>query len=128
RHHYAHRLAGLIPRAENMFPSRLEVGSRLGLTSIKFQSVKALVGGAALLASIGVTTMAYALTVTDDGGNRVSVSEPVERIASLAPSATELVYAVGAGSKLVAVSAYSDWPEPARKLPQIGDAFRVDLE
>ena len=47
---------------------------------------------------------------------------------SLAPSATELVYAAGAGSRLVAVSAYSDWPAAARVLPQVGDAFRIDLE
>lgn len=70
----------------------------------------------------------YALTVTDDLGNKVTVSEPVKRIVSLAPSATEIVYAAGAGSKLVGVSAYSDWPSAARKLPQVGDAFRVNLE
>ncbi len=41
---------------------------------------------------------------------------------------TELVYAAGAGDKLVAVSAYSDFPEAAKLLPQVGDASNLDLE
>ncbi len=95
---------------------------------MKFRLPKTLFWSMALLAMLDVATTAQALSVTDDLGNKVNVSEPVERIASLAPSVTELVYAAGAGSKLVAVSAYSDWPAPARNLPRIGDAFRVDLE
>lgn len=57
-----------------------------------------------------------------------SVQTPVNRIITLAPSATELVYAAGAGSKLVGVSAYSDLPPAAKKLPRVGDAFHIDLE
>lgn len=111
-----------------MFPARLEVDTQRDFTSVKRRFAKALFGIMALLVMIGVAPMAHALSVTDDLGNKVKVDEPVERIASLAPSVTEIVYAAGAGSKLVAVSAYSDWPAAARKLPQIGDAFRVDLE
>lgn len=51
-----------------------------------------------------------------------------ERVVSLAPHLTELAYAAGAGSLLVGVVAYSDYPPEARKLPIIGDAFRFDLE
>jgi iron complex transport system substrate-binding protein len=58
----------------------------------------------------------------------VRLPAPARRIVSLAPSVTELVYAAGAGSRLVAVSAYSDWPMAARRLPRVGDAFRIDLE
>jgi len=65
---------------------------------------------------------------TDTLGDRVRLSAPAQRIVSLAPSVTELVYAAGAGSRLVAVSAYSDWPVAARDLPRVGDAFRIDLE
>ncbi|NIA28196.1 MAG: ABC transporter substrate-binding protein, partial [Desulfobulbaceae bacterium] len=50
------------------------------------------------------------------------------RIAALAPHLTELVFAVGAGQKLVGVSAYSDYPPAALELPLIGDAFAVDHE
>lgn len=50
------------------------------------------------------------------------------RIVTLAPNLTELVFAAGAGDTLVGVSAYSDYPPPARKLPLVGDAFTVDQE
>ncbi len=47
---------------------------------------------------------------------------------SLAPHLTELVYAAGAADKLVAVTAYSDYPEAAKALPQVGDSSNLDLE
>ena len=50
------------------------------------------------------------------------------RIATLAPNLTELVFAAGAADTLVGVSAYSDYPEAARELPVIGDAFAIDEE
>lgn len=50
------------------------------------------------------------------------------RIVTLAPSLTELVFAVGAGDRLVGVSAWSDFPPEARELPVVGDAFTVDQE
>ncbi len=56
-------------------------------------------------------------------------AEPVaRRVVTLSPHLAELVYAVGAGDTLVGVSAYSDFPEPVRALPQVGDAFMVDQE
>ncbi|MBL8520633.1 MAG: ABC transporter substrate-binding protein [Betaproteobacteria bacterium] len=50
------------------------------------------------------------------------------RIVSLAPSLTELTYAAGAGDLLVAASAFSDFPAPARKLPQVSDANGIHWE
>lgn len=50
------------------------------------------------------------------------------RVVSLAPHLTELVYSAGAGDRLVGVVAYSDYPEAARSIPRIGDAFNVDFE
>jgi iron complex transport system substrate-binding protein len=50
------------------------------------------------------------------------------RVVSLAPHLTELAYSAGAGDTLVGVVAYSDWPEAAKALPRIGDAFRFDME
>ncbi len=50
------------------------------------------------------------------------------RIVSLAPHITELLFAAGAGERLVGVSAYSDYPPAAKQLPRIGDAFRLDYE
>ncbi len=51
-----------------------------------------------------------------------------QRIVSLAPHLTELIFALGAQDKLVGVSQYSDYPSAASALPRIGDAFRVDQE
>lgn len=50
------------------------------------------------------------------------------RLVTLAPGLAELVFAAGAGSKLAATVAYSDYPPAARVVPRIGDAFAVNLE
>lgn len=50
------------------------------------------------------------------------------RVVSLAPHLTELAYTAGAGDSLVGAVEYSDWPDAARELPRIGDAFRFDME
>lgn len=55
-------------------------------------------------------------------------SEPLPRIISLSPHATELVYAAGAGAQLIAVSRYSDYPAEAAAIERIGDAARIDRE
>lgn len=47
---------------------------------------------------------------------------------SVAPNLTEMLFAAGAADQVVAVSEYSDWPEAAKSLPRIGDAFRLDYE
>ncbi|MSQ91886.1 MAG: cobalamin-binding protein [Gammaproteobacteria bacterium] len=54
--------------------------------------------------------------------------EKGERIISVAPNLTELLFAAGAAKQLVAVSEFSDYPEAAKSLPRIGDAFRLDYE
>jgi iron complex transport system substrate-binding protein len=55
-------------------------------------------------------------------------AQPVQRVATLAPFLAELVYAAGAGGKLVGVSAFSDYPREARSLPVIADAGGVNRE
>lgn len=60
--------------------------------------------------------------------SREPALDSAERIVSLAPHITELVYTAGGGDRLVGVVEYSDFPEAARELPRIGDAFRIDLE
>lgn len=75
-----------------------------------------------------VTPCVTALTITGDNGATVTFDAPPQRIISLAPNLTELAYAAGLGNRLVAVSAYSDYPPQAGDLPQVGDAFRLDWE
>jgi iron complex transport system substrate-binding protein len=51
-----------------------------------------------------------------------------QRIVSLAPNLTELVFTVGAGDRLVGADVFSNYPPQARSIARIGDAFQVDYE
>jgi|TARA_R100000149_G_C5877975_1_gene142086 iron complex transport system substrate-binding protein len=66
--------------------------------------------------------------VRDALNQKVCLAEPAQRIVSLSPGATELLFSAGAGEKVVAVSAWSDYPPEAENLPQVGDSNRLDLE
>lgn len=69
-----------------------------------------------------------AVTVRDDLGNEVTLAQPARRIVSLAPHITELLYAAGAGDRLVGASTHSDYPPPANSLPSVGSFAALDLE
>jgi iron complex transport system substrate-binding protein len=64
----------------------------------------------------------------DDNGRPALISYRAQRVVTLAPSLTELVYAAGAHANLIGVSAYSDFPEQARHLPQVADATGISFE
>ena len=68
------------------------------------------------------------IVLTDDTGQRVSLPHAARRIISLAPGATEMLFAVGAGGQLVATVEYSDEPPAAKQVPRIGDVTAVDIE
>ena len=71
------------------------------------------------------------LTGCDERGGSPSpdfAAGPAQRIITLAPHLTELVYSAGAGDRIVGVVEYSDFPPAALELPRIGDAFRLDFE
>ena len=69
-----------------------------------------------------------ARTITDDFGYTVTISARPERIVSLAPANTEILFAVGAGDRVVAVTEYCTFPEEATKLPIIGGYSTVNVE
>lgn len=71
---------------------------------------------------------ACALTVLDDTGQSVTLAHVPTRIVSLAPGATEMLFAAGAGSRLIATVQYSDEPPEARSVPRIGDVVAIDME
>ncbi|WP_191601783.1 cobalamin-binding protein [Marinomonas algicola] len=71
---------------------------------------------------------AEAICVLDDRQLNVCLDHPAERIAALSPGATELIYAAGAGNKVVAVVSYSDYPEAAKSVASVGSHTRLDLE
>lgn len=66
--------------------------------------------------------------VTDDYGREVRLAAPAQRVVSLAPHLTELMYAAGAGAKLVGALEYSDYPAQAKTLPRVGSETSIDLE
>jgi iron complex transport system substrate-binding protein len=68
------------------------------------------------------------VSVIDDSGQTISLQRPAQRIVSLAPHTTELLFAAGAGKKVVGVSASSDYPKEVSRLPLTGDSTRLDLE
>ncbi|MEO7727606.1 MAG: cobalamin-binding protein [Burkholderiales bacterium] len=83
-----------------------------------------------LLLACGICAVAQAagISAIDDRGARVTLPSPALRIVALAPSITELVFAAGAGDKLVGAARFSDYPAAAGAITQIGDASRIDLE
>lgn len=66
--------------------------------------------------------------VVDDRGHSVSLNSPAMRIISLAPHATEMLFAAGLGERVVGAVSYSDYPEAAKAIPQVGGYNRLDLE
>jgi iron complex transport system substrate-binding protein len=70
--------------------------------------------------TVPATAAPSSLTITDVAGRQVTISGVPDRIISLAPSNTEILFALGAGSKVVAVDDFSDFPTKAKALPKIG--------
>ncbi|MDB6091468.1 MAG: transporter substrate-binding protein [Gammaproteobacteria bacterium] len=84
----------------------------------------------ALWIALGAWTVAQAapLIVHDDTGQRVTIPKPPQRIVSLAPSATEMLFAAGAGAHVIATVEFADEPAAAKDVPRIGDVTSVDME
>lgn len=79
-----------------------------------------------MLAPAAATTAE--LKVTDDVDQTVVLPAVPKRIVSLAPSATEMLFAAGAGDRIVATVQYADVPEQAKRIPRIGDVTAFDIE
>lgn len=75
---------------------------------------------------LGLTPVAPGAGAAPAAAPAATVSGP--RLLSLAPGLTEIAYAAGAGALLVGTVEYSDYPAAAKRLPRVGDAWRVDLE
>jgi iron complex transport system substrate-binding protein len=70
----------------------------------------------------------FPMTITDDLGRKVQIDKLPQRIVSLAPSNTEIVYALGLEDKLVGTTDYDDYPEAAKSKPRVSSYTTPDLE
>jgi len=66
--------------------------------------------------------------LTDDAGRNVTLPARVERVITLAPNLTEIVFAVGAGDRIVGNTSYCDYPEAAKNITKVGDTLHPSLE
>ena len=69
-----------------------------------------------------------AIEIFDADGNLVRLDKAAERVISLAPSLTEILFAIGAAQRVVGVIEYSDFPPEAKTLPVIGRFDLLDIE
>jgi iron complex transport system substrate-binding protein len=81
----------------------------------------------AALSAIAADVRAVVAAI-DASGTNIELAAPAKRVVSLAPHATELLFAAGAGDRVVGVLSPADWPPEAAKLPRVGDANAVNLE
>ena len=75
-----------------------------------------------------VETPVFPLTVTDQAGRIVTLEAEPQKIISLAPSNTEIVFALGLGDRLVGVTEFCDYPAAAEDKPKIGGFNTIDIE
>lgn len=73
-------------------------------------------------------SLASAVEVTDATGKKIRLEKPARRLVSLAPHVTEMLFAAGAGRRVVGAVNYSDYPAEALRLPRIGNYDNIDIE
>ncbi|MDK2975436.1 MAG: hypothetical protein PWP08_1807 [Methanofollis sp.] len=68
------------------------------------------------------------VTVTDDFGETITIAQEPQRIVSLAPANTEILFALGLGDRVVGVTDYCNYPEEAKEKEKIGGYSTVNIE
>lgn len=103
------------------------------LTLILALTVIGVSAGANADISTGVSTGASAdlwkpVTITDDYGFTVEITNPPEKIISLAPTNTEILFALGLGDKVVGVTNYCTYPQEALSKNKVSDYSIINVE
>lgn len=69
------------------------------------------------------------ISIVDGMGREITLDRPAQKVASLAPSNTEILFAIGAGAQVIARDSFSDFPEQALAVADIGGGFgEIDTE
>lgn len=87
-----------------------------------------LVGLLTVFSFQGVMAVDYPVEVADDLGNKVVLEKKPQRIISMAPSMTELLYSLGLGDRVVGVTTFADYPEEAKNNEKIGSVSDPNVE
>jgi len=69
-----------------------------------------------------------AIQISDDAGKEITLDAPVARVVSLSPHLTEILFDLEVQDTLVGTSRYSDYPEAAKQIDVIADAFQINVE
>ncbi len=77
---------------------------------------------------LAMPTQAETIRLRDDAGQTLEFTRPPQRIISLTPHLTELLFAVGAGAQVVGIDSASDYPQAVQSLPRVGDFSRINFE
>lgn len=81
-----------------------------------------------LAVSVSLGALAAGIELTDDAGRVVRLERPARRVVSLAPHITENLFSAGAGDRIVGTVNYSDYPQAARAIRQVGGYDNVNIE
>jgi len=75
-----------------------------------------------------ICRIVLACDLKDDTGKIIHLDHPVKRIVSLSPDLTEILFAVGAGDKVVGIMRGSDYPPQTKKIPVVANYNSIDSE
>ncbi len=98
------------------------------MTNLKNLLLAAIAGLSVLISGLACGQPMPAAHISDDAGAPVKIDQPASRIISLAPSNTEIVYALGLQDRLVGVTEYCNYPPDALNKAKIGGFSTVDME
>lgn len=99
---------------------------RFGTSTLPLLARRVVIG--ALLCLLSWSALAQSIVVRDDRGTEHRFSAPPRRIVTMLPSLTEAAWVLGAGSRLVGVDRYSNWPTDIAKLPRLGGLEDARIE
>ncbi len=77
---------------------------------------------------VPATATPAGLTLKDDAGRQVTINGTPQRIISLAPSTTEIAFALGAGPRVIGVDEFTNYPDAAKGLPKVTKGFNYNYE
>jgi iron complex transport system substrate-binding protein len=106
----------------------LVAGIPLGGVSVLLLSHRSALTALALTISACGDARRPSLEATDDFGDPVRIGALPVRIVSLNPATTEILFTLGAGTRLVGRTKYDSWPDSAKLIPSLGDGIQPNVE